>query len=184
MFAPRALGRFLGMEEHAELLRAYGAREIVAGVGILAQDDPTPWMWGRVGGDVLDLGTLAMGLGRSNPQRGNVAIAVGAVAGVTALDVLCARTLPTTTAGRRCGCGTTARAAACRARPKRCAVPRATSRRQRTCGPRTRCAPTPSADQGRGGARPGRERAPRRSAVGTAGRVWRATGRRAASRSR
>ncbi len=93
MFAPRALGRFLGMEEHAELLRAYGAREIVAGVGILAQDDPTPWMWGRVGGDVLDLGTLAMGLGRSNPQRGNVAIAVGAVAGVTALDVLCARTL-------------------------------------------------------------------------------------------
>jgi hypothetical protein len=93
LLAPRAVGRFLGMEEHAELLRAYGAREIVAGVGILAQDDPTPWLWGRVGGDVLDLGTLAIGLGRGNPQRGNVAIAVGAVAGVTALDVLCARSL-------------------------------------------------------------------------------------------
>jgi hypothetical protein len=93
LLAPRAVGRFLGMEERTELLRAYGAREIVAGVGILAQEDPTPWIWGRVGGDVLDLGTLAMGLGRSNPQRGNVAIAVGAVAGVTALDVLCARSL-------------------------------------------------------------------------------------------
>jgi hypothetical protein len=93
LLAPRAVGRFLGMEERTELLRAYGAREIVAGVGILAQEDPTPWIWGRVGGDVLDLGTLALGLGRSNPQRGNVAIAVGAVAGVTALDVLCARSL-------------------------------------------------------------------------------------------
>jgi hypothetical protein len=93
LLAPRAVGRFLGMEERAELLRGYGAREIVAGVGILAQEDPTPWLWGRVGGDVLDLGTLAMGLGRSNPQRGNVAIALGAVAGVTALDVLCARSL-------------------------------------------------------------------------------------------
>ena len=93
LLAPRALGRFLGMAERAELLRAYGAREIVAGVGILAEEDPTPWLWGRVGGDVLDLGTLAMGLGRSNPQRGNVGLAVAAVAGVTALDVLCARTL-------------------------------------------------------------------------------------------
>ena len=93
LLAPKAVGRFLGMEEHTELLRAYGAREIVAGVGILAQKDPTPWMWARVGGDVLDIGTLAMGLGRSNPQRSNVGIALAAVAGVTALDVLCARSL-------------------------------------------------------------------------------------------
>ena len=93
LLAPKALGRFLGMEDRTELLRAYGAREIVAGVGILAQENPTPWLWARVGGDVLDLGTLAIGLGRSNPQRSNVAIAVGAVAGVTALDVICASSL-------------------------------------------------------------------------------------------
>jgi hypothetical protein len=51
------------------------------------------WMWGRVGGDALDLGTLAMGLRRDNPQRENVGLALVAVAGVTALDVLCATAL-------------------------------------------------------------------------------------------
>jgi hypothetical protein len=93
LVAPGNLARFLGMEERTQLIRAYGVREIVTGVGILSQDDPTPWMWGRVGGDALDLGTLAMGLGRSNPERGNVALAFATVAGVTALDVFCAQAL-------------------------------------------------------------------------------------------
>jgi hypothetical protein len=57
-----SLARFLGMEERTELIRAYGAREILTGVGLLSQDDPVPWLWARVGGDALDLGTLAMGL--------------------------------------------------------------------------------------------------------------------------
>jgi hypothetical protein len=43
--------------------------------------------------DVLDLGTLAMGLTRDNPQRGNVGLAGAAVAGVMALDLFCARSL-------------------------------------------------------------------------------------------
>jgi hypothetical protein len=93
LLAPHSLARFLGMEERSELIRAYGAREIVTGIGILSQDDPTPWMWGRVGGDVLDLATLATAFGRDNPQSGNVGIAVAAVAGVTALDILCAQAL-------------------------------------------------------------------------------------------
>jgi hypothetical protein len=93
LMAPQQLARFLGMEEHTQLIRAYGAREIATGIGILSQEDPTPWMWGRVGGDVLDLGTLALGLRRDNPQRGNVGIAVAAVAGVTALDIVCAQRL-------------------------------------------------------------------------------------------
>jgi hypothetical protein len=42
LLAPGHLARFLGMEDRAELIRAYGAREIVTGVSILAQDDPTP----------------------------------------------------------------------------------------------------------------------------------------------
>jgi hypothetical protein len=31
--APAQLARFLGMEEHTQLIRAYGAREIVTGIG-------------------------------------------------------------------------------------------------------------------------------------------------------
>jgi hypothetical protein len=93
LVAPQQLARFLGMEEHTQLIRAYGAREIATGIGILTQEDPTPWIWGRVGGDVLDLGTLALGLRRHNPQRGNVGMAVAAVAGVTALDIACVQEL-------------------------------------------------------------------------------------------
>ena len=46
VLAPGHLARFLGMEERTELIRAYGAREIMSGIGILSQEDPTPWIWG------------------------------------------------------------------------------------------------------------------------------------------
>jgi hypothetical protein len=93
LVAPERLARFLGMAERTELIRIYGAREILTGIGILSQDDPTPWLWGRVGGDALDLGTLATGLHEDNPRRGNVGLAIGAVAGVMALDLICAQAL-------------------------------------------------------------------------------------------
>jgi hypothetical protein len=70
-----------------------GAREILTGVGILSQDDPVPWLWGRVGGDALDLGTLAMGLRHDHPRRANLSVAIAAVAGVMALDLICAQAL-------------------------------------------------------------------------------------------
>jgi len=101
VLAPGNLARFLGMEERTGLLRVYGMREIATGVGILSQDDPTPWLWGRVGGDLLDLGTLAAGLRRNNPRRENVGLAIAAVAGVMALDVLCARALGAEAGDRR-----------------------------------------------------------------------------------
>jgi hypothetical protein len=91
--ATRRVAAFLGMEGRAELVFAYGVREIGAGVGILTQDDPTPWIWGRVAGDVLDLATLAVAMHPENPQRANVAGAIAAVAGVTVLDVLCGQQL-------------------------------------------------------------------------------------------
>lgn len=91
--APRRLAGWLGMDDSARLIQAYGVREIVKGVGLLANRRPAGWMWGRVAGDVLDLATLAPGLDDDNPRRGNVAVAVGAVAGVMMLDLLCARQL-------------------------------------------------------------------------------------------
>jgi len=93
LFAPRMLTRALGMEGSETLVRAYGAREMAAGIGILASRDPTPWVWGRVAGDALDLGTLAFHVGGDNPRRGAVMGAIAAVAGVAALDVLCAQSL-------------------------------------------------------------------------------------------
>jgi hypothetical protein len=91
--APRALARALGMKGQEGLIAGYGVREIATGIGILASKDPTPWIWGRVAGDGLDLATLATALEGDNPKKGNVGIAMAAVAGVTALDVYCAQTL-------------------------------------------------------------------------------------------
>ena len=91
--APRTLARALGMKGQEGLIAGYGVREIATGIGILASKDPTPWIWGRVAGDGLDLATLATALEGDNPKRSNVGIAMAAVAGVTALDVYCAQTL-------------------------------------------------------------------------------------------
>ncbi len=83
----------LGADDHSTLVRAYGLREIGTGIGILASDDPAPWVWGRVAGDLLDLATLAPTLARDNPQRGYAMAAFRNVAAVTALDVFCALAL-------------------------------------------------------------------------------------------
>jgi hypothetical protein len=89
ILAPRALTRNLGMEGNEQVVQAYGLRELATGIGILASRQPAPWLWGRVGGDALDLATLATGWQRDNPKRDNVEIALVAVAGVTALDLAC-----------------------------------------------------------------------------------------------
>ena len=91
--APRAIADALGMPNSKGLIRAYGAREIATGVAILGSADPTPWIWARVGGDVLDLATLATGLEGDNPKQANLAVALATVVGVTALDVYCAQQL-------------------------------------------------------------------------------------------
>jgi hypothetical protein len=94
LLAPHAVSRSLGLRGQEKLVASYGAREIATGIGILASRDPTPWIWGRVAGDALDIGTLAGGLalGRGR-ERGNAGLAIAAVAGVTLLDVLCGRAL-------------------------------------------------------------------------------------------
>ena len=96
MLMPRMLTQQMGMKGKEPLLRFYGAREMAAGIGILTSDNPGPWVWGRVAGDALDLATLATGLDEQNPRKGNVAIALAAVAGVTALDCISARALTNT----------------------------------------------------------------------------------------
>ncbi len=93
VLAPGALARALGMRGSEKLIFGYGVREIATGLAILSSKDPTGWIWGRVAGDALDIATLATGMGEDNPQRGNVRLALAAVAGVTALDVICAQRL-------------------------------------------------------------------------------------------
>ena len=90
---PGGVARLAGMPARRGLLRAYGARELASGVGILSQRRPALWLWSRVAGDVLDLATLAAAMTSRRSRRGRIMIATAAVAGVTALDLVAARRL-------------------------------------------------------------------------------------------
>ena len=69
LLAPRTLARMTGMHGRETLIRAYGLREIVNGIGLLSSADPRPWLWGRVAGDALDLSTLALRTGQTHVNR-------------------------------------------------------------------------------------------------------------------
>lgn len=88
---PRLLARALGMRGSGPLLFLYGVREIATGIGLLNARNQTPWLWGRVAGDTLDLATLAVHTRSHNKL--NIAMGVAAVAGVTALDVTMAQAM-------------------------------------------------------------------------------------------
>ena len=80
--------------QRPNVLRAYGLREIITGVGILRSRQPRWWMWARVAGDAIDLATLAPPLASQNRRRQrNALLATLAVAGVAVADAVCASQL-------------------------------------------------------------------------------------------
>lgn len=94
LLAPERVSRRVGMRGNGmsrRLLRAMGVREIASGVGLLASRRRSPWLWMRVGGDLLDLALLraAMGGRRSNDRR--LGMALVAIAGVTVVDAVTAK---------------------------------------------------------------------------------------------
>ena len=53
-----------------EVLLTPAVREIGTGIGILTSRAPSPWLWGRVAGDALDIATVGAGLvTRGRPLR-------------------------------------------------------------------------------------------------------------------
>jgi uncharacterized membrane protein len=91
---PRALARTIGVEPKPStswMLRAMGARELIAGVGVLMQPRRPLPLWSRVIGDVIDLAMLGLATRSSRLSGARLAGAAVAVAGVTALDVVAAR---------------------------------------------------------------------------------------------
>jgi hypothetical protein len=100
--APSAMARMTGLEGRDQLIRAYGVRELATGLAILASHDATPWIWGRVAGDALDLATLASGATDEDDSRRQPALAsMVAVGCVTALDAYCAISLSAEKGTRR-----------------------------------------------------------------------------------
>src|SRR5262245_48192537 len=94
--APRGLAKLIGIRgDYSDLLRLLGIRKVASGIGILAERRPAgpragplaAWMWSRVGGGAMDLALLGAALKSGKARQGKVVAA--AVAGVTALDLVC-----------------------------------------------------------------------------------------------
>lgn len=93
LIAPGPLSRMIGTRRYDRTVRAYGAREIAAGVGLLLARDPAPWLWGRVAGDALDLGSLGAAAATSRVDGNRLALATAAVVGVMLVDLAAALSL-------------------------------------------------------------------------------------------
>jgi hypothetical protein len=94
LFAPHRVSVFLGFDgEHQKLVRSYGVRELASGAAILSQRDPVAGVLSRIAGDTVDLATLAVAAADEDSHRGRVLGAMAMVAGVMALDLLCASQL-------------------------------------------------------------------------------------------
>jgi uncharacterized membrane protein len=90
---PRTLARLIGIAPEGRtsvILRLLGAREIVAGLGVLMPPRRALPLWSRVAGDVIDLALLGVAA-RSRSSTARLVGATAAVAAVTALDVVAAR---------------------------------------------------------------------------------------------
>lgn len=88
---PGRMNRLIGLRDDATTrvwMRAVGAREIAAGVGILSRRRPTGWLWARVAGDTMDLALLGGALRGKSRRPGRTLAATGAVAGTLAADLV------------------------------------------------------------------------------------------------
>jgi uncharacterized membrane protein len=87
--APRAVARQIGVDHCGSVsttLRAFGSREILTGLGLLARPQGAIGPWARVFGDMMDLAFLGWALRSKSIHRGRTIGAIVAVAGVAALD--------------------------------------------------------------------------------------------------
>lgn len=90
LLAPSQLARLIGVSDskrNRTILRALGTREVAAGVGLLLPRRPGRLLWSRVAGDIVDMALLGGALTFDRRTKSSrAALALAAVAGVTALD--------------------------------------------------------------------------------------------------
>ena len=94
LMAPAAMSRLIGTpltSGNLSLMRAMGAREIGHGIAILTHPDSASPLWSRVAGDAADLAFLGAAHNVDEVDRTRLLAATAAVAGVTALDIICAQ---------------------------------------------------------------------------------------------
>jgi len=92
--APGAMARLIGVDDdQRNNIRTLGLREIGHGAAIMMSQKPTAAVWSRVGGDAIDLAYLSSAASDERNNKTRLLVAAAAVLGVTALDIICAKTL-------------------------------------------------------------------------------------------
>src|SRR5689334_18647762 len=94
MLFPKKLEQTMGIGngENTGILRALGVREIMHGVDLLTHEDPTPGVWARCAGDMLD-GVLLTAAAMKTKNPAGFATIAALVAPVVAADMWCATRL-------------------------------------------------------------------------------------------
>ena len=87
LVAPGRVARAAGLEGKEGLVRAYGARELMAAVPTLSMDKKAG-LGARIAGDLIDIVTLLPALSTRNPGRANAMQALMFVSAITVLDVM------------------------------------------------------------------------------------------------
>jgi hypothetical protein len=89
--APQKLQEIMGIGngENTGIMRVLGVREICHGIDILTHKDPTPGIWARVAGDMLDGVLLGVAASKTRRPGGFAAIAAAVLPVVVADVVTC-----------------------------------------------------------------------------------------------
>ncbi len=93
LLVPRRFNRSIGVADHrssTRVTRALGLREIANSLALLGRRRPAPWLWARVGGDLVDLALLVGATRHRKARVGRIAGAIGAVVGATMVDAFVA----------------------------------------------------------------------------------------------
>jgi uncharacterized membrane protein len=88
---PRGVARLAGIRDDRRTrgtLLAFGLRELLSGLGILARRRPAGFLWARVVGDAIDLALLGRAFSLRRGHRDRVAVAIGTVGAVALLDTI------------------------------------------------------------------------------------------------
>jgi len=91
--APNQLARWMGVDDCGStvpILRAFGAREALTGIGLLAKPQAAMGPWARVIGDALDMAYLTWAFNEKSVGKRRTVIALGIVAGALAIDTYAA----------------------------------------------------------------------------------------------
>jgi hypothetical protein len=90
--APHRIAGLIGRRDAEPVIALYGLREVATGAAAVAARNPAPVMWGRVGGDGLDILSL-LAAAPASRRKLSLGLVLAGVSLITAVDLICAQTL-------------------------------------------------------------------------------------------